>query len=262
LRRCTSCRFAFVANPWTDFEAIYSESYYRGQGADPLVDYTGEVDYYSTTIRRYEWQGILDVVGSLIPLSPETHWLDFGCGSGGLVRYAREQIRCDVVGFDQGSIAHVLVHPDVPILDADDLALAQGSFDVVTAIEVLEHLVDPLAELRRIRGLLKPGGLFFYTTGNASPFRQRLLAWRYVIPEIHVSFFEPETLALALRRTGFEPAQTEFLPGHVSIIRFKVLKNLRVKRQHRVERLLPWRWIARVVDARYELTAHPVAWAS
>jgi SAM-dependent methyltransferase len=251
-----------VANPWTDFETIYSESYYRGHGADPLVDYTGEVDHYTTTIRRYEWQGIMQVVGSLIPFSTETRWLDFGGGSGGLVRYCREQARCDVVGFDQGPVARDLVHPDVPILDTDDLRLARGSFDVVTAIEVLEHLIDPLAELRRIRGVLKPGGLFFYTTGNAKPFRHRLLAWRYVIPEIHVSFFEPETLALALRRTGFRPAQTGFLPGHASIIRFKVLKNLRVKRQHRVERLLPWEWIARVVDARYEVTSHPVAWAS
>ena len=39
LRHCPGCRFSFVASPRTDYAAIYSEAYYRGEGADPLVDY-------------------------------------------------------------------------------------------------------------------------------------------------------------------------------------------------------------------------------
>ena len=76
---------------------------------------------------------------------------------------------------------------------------------MVTAIEVIEHTLDPLAELRTIRGLLRPGGLLFLTTGNAAPFASDLLRWSYIVPEIHVSFFEPDTLERALVKCGFRP---------------------------------------------------------
>ena len=46
-------------------------------------------------------------------------------------------------------------------------------------------------------------GLLFLTTRNAAPFRKRLSSWRYVVPDVHVSFFEPTTLAVALEVAGF-----------------------------------------------------------
>src|SRR6185437_15542162 len=77
--RCRSCQFAFVADPWTDYKSIYSEEYYRGLGADPYVDYVFESEHPDTTIRVYEWQGILENICKLISMRAQTRWLDFGC---------------------------------------------------------------------------------------------------------------------------------------------------------------------------------------
>ena len=261
LRTCPACRFSFVADPWTDYDVIYSADYYHGEGADPLADYVWELEHFDATAHRYEWRGIATAVGSLVEVAARTRWLDFGCGNGGLVRSVRERYGCDVVGFEQGWIAERIAREGVPLLHEEELAAAAGTFDVVTAIEVLEHVPDPLAALARIRALLRPGGLFFFTTGNARPFRDKLLRWRYVIPEIHVSFFEPETLALALAKSGFRPQYTRFLPGHEDIIRYKILKNLRLRSRSRLEDVLPWGSLARLADRRYEVTAHPVGWA-
>lgn len=109
--------------------------------------------------------------------------------------------------------------------------------------------------------VLKKGGLFLYTTRNAEPFRERLLKWRYVVPEIHVSFFGPGTLELALSRTGFTPERIGFRRGHVDVIRFKVLKNLRVKRRSSFEAIVPWTVVARLVDRFHRITELPVGWA-
>jgi 2-polyprenyl-3-methyl-5-hydroxy-6-metoxy-1,4-benzoquinol methylase len=260
LVHCPGCRFSSVADPWTDYETIYSADYYRGRGADPSVDYAFELEHPGETVRRYEWEGLLRAVSSLLALAPQTRWLDFGCGGGGLVRHVARRAPCLIVGHERGHIGAQATAAGIPLVTTGELAEQSGSFDVITAIEVIEHVVDPLELLRSLRRLLKPGGLLFLTTGNARPFRGRLLRWSYVVPEVHVSYFEPETLETAMRLAGFEAERRGFLPGFDGIIRFKVLKSLGVRRRSLLERLLPWPLLARVVDARLSVTAHPIAW--
>lgn len=259
LQQCHECWFARVADPWTDFADIYTEAYYNGRGADPLVDYVFELEHPAETIRAYEWKGIVRVLSTLMHLESTTQWLDFGCGNGGLVRWARAQGLEAVVGHETGWIADRARAAGVPMLTSQELSVREGQFDVITAIEVLEHVPDPIATLRQLKGLLKPGGTLFITTGNARPFRGRLPAWAYVVPEVHVSFFEPETLAAAMRHAGLEPSFPGFVPGFADIIRFKVLKNLRLRRRHTMERLVPWGLAARAIDARFGISAQPIA---
>jgi SAM-dependent methyltransferase len=242
----------------TDIGAIYSQDYYNGKGADPYVDYVFELEHPEQTIRRYEWRGLLRILRSLTSLNPETTWLDFGCGNGGLVRYAHERGLRQVVGFEEGWITDQARNRDIPILERQQLNEYAGRCDLVTAIEVLEHVADPLAELAAIRKLLKPGGVFFFTTGNARPFRERLPSWRYVVPEIHLSFYEPETLALALGKVGFGVEYPGYLPGYTDVITFKTLKSLRFRCLSTLQRALPWPLLARILDRRLAISAHPV----
>lgn len=258
IHRCGGCGFVFVANPWTDFARIYSDAYYAGRGADPLVDYQHEIDHRATSIRRYEWAGIRGVVERLIAVREGTRWLDYGCGTGGLVLRLRESTRVEAFGFEEGWSVARLVDRGVPVLGRSQLEQVAGSFDVVTAIEVLEHIPDPVTELRRMASLLRPGGVLFVTTGNAGPHSDDLLAWPYLIPEIHVSLFEPQTLALAMRQAGLLPEFPGYGPGWEQIIRFKTLKSLRRKEVSLLDRLVPWRLAAPVIDRRYRVSAHPV----
>ena len=236
--------------------------YYHGRGADPLVKYIHELDHPLTTIRQYEWRGgIVRCIQSLVELKPQTRWLDFGCGNGGLVRHGLQHKVCDMIGYDQGAVVDLARQRGVAILHEEDLDALDGTCDVVTAIEVLEHLTDPMIVLRRIRRLLKPGGVFFYTTGNARPFRGKILSWNYVLPEIHVSFFEPETLSVALREAGFRPDFRGYMPGHTNIIRFKVLKCLHQINMSLPEKILPWSALSRLIDSRVGVSRQPVGWA-
>jgi 2-polyprenyl-3-methyl-5-hydroxy-6-metoxy-1,4-benzoquinol methylase len=262
LYRCKSCGFAFISNPCLDYGLLYSEKYYRGEGADHLVDYVYELDHPDKTIRQYEWRGILKAVRSLTAVGPETKWLDFGCGNGALVRYVRQKAGCGIVGYEQGWIKSKAAALGIPILSERELDPLKGTFDIVTAIEVLEHTVDPVAELHTIRTLLKPGGLFFYTTGNAYPHRDKLCQWGYLMPDIHISLFEPGSLRIALQACGFRPEHRGFVPGFEDIIRFKVLKTLGRRRSALGERILPWKQISRLVDARLQVTGHPIGWAT
>jgi SAM-dependent methyltransferase len=257
LRRCDTCGLVFVSNPREDYAALYDAAYYRGEGADSLVNYAEEMRN-PATIRVYEWRGITQAVRRLCGSTAIT-WLDFGCGLGGLVRYARAHGFRDVYGYDQGWGADWAREHGIAMLDEGQLRELAASFDVVTAIEVLEHIPNPLEPMRQIASLLKPGGVIFVTTGNAAPHRDSFRSWRYVLPDVHVSYFEPRTLVEAYRLAGLEPLLAGFLPGHEDIIRYKILKTLGGSSRNVLERLVPWGFTSRLVDRRYRLSQQPLA---
>lgn len=254
LRRCEACGFRFVEDPWTDYAQIYDEAYYAGQGSDPLVDYAFEFDQPQATVRQYEWRGLRRILGSQVAASGK--FLDFGCGNGGLVRFLRAS-GLEVYGFDTGAWAEKARASGLAILNEEELAAHEGSFDAVTAIEVIEHVTEPIPLLRRLRRLLKPGGLLLLTTGNADRAPRDFASWGYVRPEIHVSYFTTRALALALEKAGFERVSLRRAPGWSDVIRFKLLKNLRIRKTNALEKLMPWPVVARILDWKYGLTAHP-----
>ena len=260
LRECEECTYAFIEDPCIDFEQIYNEDYYRAKGADPLTDYMFEMEHPDESIRVHELRGIVEVVRSITGSLAGKSWLDFGCGNGGLVRHLSTEAPDArlVAGFEEGWIADEARRKQINILSKSELERLDGSFDVVSAIEVIEHVFDPVETLSRIRKLLKPGGLFFYTTGNSAPFRKNLLAWPYVLPEIHVGFFNPRCASVALEKAGFDVQPGRYLPGFEKIIHFKVLKNLGLTRDSAVFNLIPWTLVSRLIDMKYLMSDLPM----
>jgi SAM-dependent methyltransferase len=86
-----------------------------------------------------------------------------------------------------------------------DAELDSGSFDAVTMWDVIEHLLDPLADLSEAARLLKPGGvLCVHTIDIDSPFA-RLMGkrWPWLV-EMHNFFFSPKTLGAMVEKAGLQ----------------------------------------------------------
>lgn len=254
LARCSTCALSFVTDPDTDFAAIYDADYYRGNGADPLIDYEGEVETPNASPREYELRGLTRYAKSLRSIEAGDRWLDFGCGMGGFVAYLRAQ-QIDAFGYDEGYGALQAQRRGLPVLANEELEALAGTFAVVSAIEVLEHVLDPLDTIRRISRLLRPGGIFLYTTGNAEPFRGRLSQWSYVVPEIHVSFYEPQTMRILFSQADLIPLQPVRRAVLADVIRYKIMKTLRLRRRGLVDRILPWPILTSVADRRFQISS-------
>lgn len=82
--------------------------------------------------------------------------------------------------------------------------LAEGSFDVVTMWDVIEHLPDPAAELERARCLLRPGGwLIVHTMDFGAPIA-RLMGGRWPwLMDMHLYYFDRRTLRALHERHGY-----------------------------------------------------------
>jgi SAM-dependent methyltransferase len=77
-------------------------------------------------------------------------------------------------------------------------------YDVVTLVDVIEHVTDPRGLVEEARKLLRPGGLLLVVTPDVSSFAARALGprwWHYRIA--HVGYFSPGTLNALLSISGF-----------------------------------------------------------
>jgi len=104
--------------------------------------------------------------------------LDVGCG-GGILSEAMAQRGAEVTGIDMGEAPlnvarlHALEtgvsinYRQVPVEQlAEEMP---GTFDVVTCLEMLEHVPDPLSIIKACYRLVKPGGMVFFSTINRNP---------------------------------------------------------------------------------------------
>jgi SAM-dependent methyltransferase len=78
--------------------------------------------------------------------------------------------------------------------------------DLLVAFDVLEHVSDPVAMLRRLRELAAPGASLYCAMPNCRSLRARLQRerWRMVRPLAHVNYWSRHSIRAALRAAGFE----------------------------------------------------------
>lgn len=152
--------------------------------------------------------------------------LDVGCG-GGILTEAMMRRGADVLGIDLSTRAlkvaqlHALeAGAPVPAyreISAEDLAQEQpGVFDVVTCMEMLEHVPDPSSVVRACADLVKPGGWTFFSTLNRNPksFVFAIVGAEYLLQLLprgtheYAKFIRPSELARWCREAGLEVAAT------------------------------------------------------
>ena len=144
--------------------------------------------------------------------------VDVGCG-GGLLAEPLARLGATVVGIDAAernvktAAAHAAetgVDVDYRATTAEDLAASGETFDVVLALEIVEHVADVDLFLDSLAVLVRPGGMLFLATLNRTPksFAFAIVGAEYVLRWLPRGthdwrkFIRPSELAAGVRRTG------------------------------------------------------------
>ncbi|HVI34781.1 MAG TPA: bifunctional glycosyltransferase/class I SAM-dependent methyltransferase [Gaiellales bacterium] len=139
----------------------------------------------------------------------------------------------------------------VETLDAEP-----GSRDAVVMLDVLEHLVDPLGTLRRLRSLLHEEGMLALSTVNVAGLHARVRHGRwpwFIRPHLH--YFTPETLGMMLHEAGFTMVEWRVVPRtfHASYIAGRLASShgaagrAAQRATHVVDPRVPVGWLGDVV---------------
>ena len=170
----------------------------------------------------------LDWIASLVPLNG-LRVLDVGCG-GGILADSMARKGATVLGIDLASKAlkvaqlHALEAQTQGVeyreISAEALAAEQpGTFDVVTCMEMLEHVPDPAAVVKACAALVKPGGYVFFSTinRNAKAFLFAIVGAEYVLNMLprgtheYSKLIKPSEISRYCRATGLDFVQTKGL---------------------------------------------------
>lgn len=183
--------------------------------------------HHESVLRSHRWRTAENSAAYLLPaLVPGTRLLDVGCGPGSVTIDLAARIEPgEVVGVDSSAAVVEIAQKAAAdagadnvtfqVADAYGLPFEDDAFDVVHAHQVLQHLTDPIAALREMRRVTRPGGIVALRDADYSgmtwyPESQGLDEWLALYHEVtqanKADANAGRKLLSWVREAGFDPA--------------------------------------------------------
>lgn len=209
LGRCLSCDLHYVESMpprglrMTEIEEGHFAGSQRVLGANR--------QQVTERVARERFRGYVDLGRRYAPAG---RWLDIGCGAGLLVTLARDagylaegiELSADrraVASRNTGAVIH-----GRPV---EEVGFADGTFSVISLINVFSHLTSPLATLAELRRVLAPGGVLILATGEVAEGVKKSHVHRWNLGD-HLYFLGDRTMSTYARRVGLRIVHHDRVP--------------------------------------------------
>lgn len=220
--RCTGCGLG-MTHPFPTAEELQQVNADMYPAEQRGATYLKNAGYFTRRYRRN--------IGSIKEYAATGKLLDVGCNIGFFLKVARDEgFETTGVELNKESAAYGRERFGLDIRSdyLENIAFNDGSFDVVTLFDVLEHIPDMASFLNEVHRIMKPGGLLTVQLPNIASLMADLTRshWNWLTPPDHLYHFTPETIVRLLERHGFtvkrlrtwEPAR-EFSSNWLSALR-------------------------------------------
>jgi 2-polyprenyl-3-methyl-5-hydroxy-6-metoxy-1,4-benzoquinol methylase len=238
--KCEACGLFWVPGVNdAELETFYDKQYFHGSQEFGYANYVDMEGTQRTNARR-----LLGVIARHSRVGIATvRMLDVGCAYGFLVDEAcKAGARAEGVDYsaDACRYAQSVLGRTVMQGTLHAANFSSGQFDAVTSVGSIEHLNDPVAMVKEVARITKPGGLFVVTTLDT---KAVIRIFRFKPPE-HLYYFSRHNLALLLNDNGFTVEHVEaywanHAVGEALGLLSRALLGPRIDLQGLIERM-PW----------------------
>lgn len=207
---CKSCGLVFV-NPRLELKKIrnhYDKNYFQSEDS---TDKTRYFDYNFRYLKSHEKKRFRSIFENLAKfLLEKGKLLDIGAATGFLVKEAEKNgWQAEGLEISKWAASWAQKNLKVKIFSGDifQAKFKSESFDVVTMLDILEHLEDPIKELKEAHRILKKGGILYIETINFDHFITKHLIgknYKHIVPAFHLIYFGRRQLREFLKKAGFK----------------------------------------------------------
>lgn len=196
---CPECGLQMQSSIPDNPSNFYDESYYSGS-----AEFSYKDERRKTKYENYVWNARLKNISKYLP--PPRDFLDVGASFGGFVE-AASKFGYNARGIDPSPYAVTegkKAGRDLILEEFTPEILPPASVDILTMIEVIEHLPDPQKAFRAMKQIVRPGGMVLIQTANflGLQARREKSNYHYYLPG-HLFYYSVTNLRRILRENGF-----------------------------------------------------------
>jgi 2-polyprenyl-3-methyl-5-hydroxy-6-metoxy-1,4-benzoquinol methylase len=197
---CSVCGLTYVVPVPTETEMVSRAEYWAQKYH---TQETKIAQHYSADFQKVAFS---DHLRRIDPYRKNGRLLDVGCGIGGFLN-AAGKAGWAAFGVDVSSSALIAQGKGLNVRQSDLLTAGfeEGTFDVITLFDVVEHIPSAFSLFTEINRILRPGGCLYILTPNIEGAAAKLLGrkWEAIEPQDHAVLFRKRDLDALLRRAMF-----------------------------------------------------------
>ena len=198
--KCNSCGFIFMNPQFTEeiINSMYDMNYYSGNSDYSYLDERDILSY-----SEYVWNSRIDFITKYVPGG---NFLDIGSSFGGLLQSAKKKFNPFGIELSEYSAQYSkkFFGENIHNGTLDNHNFEYNTMNVITMIELIEHLEHPKKAISECYKLLKKDGLLVIQTANMEGLQAKMQKenYAYYMPG-HLSYFSKRNLRQILEQTGF-----------------------------------------------------------
>ena len=207
LAKCEKCNFAWDFYHTENVLAQYDKNYFQNENPKG-----GYANYYEgMRVNKKTFTDRLSKIEKKI--GGKKSLLDVGCALGDCLDAAKKEGWKNIYGVEVSKFAYEFANKrglDVKNTTLDKSGFKPGAFDAITYQDVIEHVDDPIDELKVAYKVLKKGGFIFLVTPDVGGYWHSLLGkhWYHYKPGEHIMYFSQKSLRLSLEKAGYKNIET------------------------------------------------------
>jgi len=207
LAKCNECSMVWDFYPAENIIAQYDKSYFQNE--NPKGGYANYFEGMKVNRKTFS-----DRLNKLYKkLGKKELLLDVGSALGDCLDGARKLGWKNIMGLEVSKFAYDFAKKrglDVINSTLDKTTIKPNSFNAVTYQDVIEHIKDPLIEMKLVHKVLKKDGLVLVVTPDVGGLWHKFLGplWYHYKPGEHIMYFSQKSLRLILEKAGFKNIET------------------------------------------------------